>query len=77
MPVEMPSSTVAGLSFIGRGGGAVKTLTGFQKAHHTVPSAVNAATSAFLKEQKKVDKVLDNYGPYVTAQFAKTALAKN
>jgi taurine transport system substrate-binding protein len=36
-----------------------------------------AATAAFLKEQKKVDKVLDDYGPYVTAQFAKTAVAKN
>lgn len=44
------------------GGGTVKAI---------------AATSTFLKEQKKVDKVLDNYGPYVTAQFAKTALAKN
>jgi taurine transport system substrate-binding protein len=34
-----------------------------------------AATAAFLKEQKKVDKVLDDYGPYVTARFAKTATA--
>ena len=48
MPVEMPTSTVAGFSFIGRSGGAVKTLAGFQKGHHTLPTAVNAATSAFL-----------------------------
>lgn len=33
---------------MGRGGGPVKTLGGFRKAHHTVPDAVNAATSAFL-----------------------------
>jgi taurine transport system substrate-binding protein len=44
------------------GGGTVKAI---------------AATAAFLKEQKKVDKVLDDYGPYVTASFAKTATAKN
>jgi hypothetical protein len=31
-----------------RGGGPVKTLGGFRKAHHTVPDAVNAATNAFL-----------------------------
>jgi hypothetical protein len=48
MSVEMPSSIVAGLSFIGRSGGAVKTLAGFQKGHHTVPTAANATTNAFL-----------------------------
>jgi hypothetical protein len=48
MSVEVPSSIVAGLSFIGRSGGAVKTLAGFQKGRHSVPTAVNAATSAFL-----------------------------
>jgi len=48
MPVEMPSSIVAGLSFLGRSGGAVKTLTGFQKGHHTVPSVATATTNAFL-----------------------------
>lgn len=36
------------ISFVGRSGGAVKTLGGFRKPHHTVPDAVNAATSAFL-----------------------------
>lgn len=36
------------ISFVGRSGGAVKSLGGFRKAHHTVPDAVNAATSAFL-----------------------------
>ena len=33
---------------VGRGSGLVKTLGGFRKAHHTVPDAVNAATTAFL-----------------------------
>lgn len=43
-----PSSYVSRVSFVGRGGGAVKNLAGFRKQHHTVPDAVNAATSAFL-----------------------------
>jgi hypothetical protein len=43
-----PASFLPRLSFVGRGGGAVKNLTGFRKQHHTVPDAVNAATSAFL-----------------------------
>ena len=48
MTGALPSSIIAGISFIGRGGGVVKTLGGFRKGHHTVPDAVNAATSAFL-----------------------------
>lgn len=36
------------ISFVGRSGGAVKNLGGFRKQHHTLPDAVNAATSAFL-----------------------------
>lgn len=42
------ASPVSRISFVGRGGGAVKNLGGFRKQHHTVPDAVNAATSAFL-----------------------------
>jgi hypothetical protein len=34
--------------FAGRATGAVKTLRGFKKSHHSVPDAVNAATTAFL-----------------------------
>jgi len=34
--------------FVGRSSGLVKILRGFKKSHHTVPDAVNAATSAFL-----------------------------
>jgi hypothetical protein len=42
------SSVVQQIRFVGRGGGAVKTLSGFKKSHHSVPDAVNASTSAFL-----------------------------
>lgn len=36
-----------------------------------------AATSAFLKAQGKIDTVLSDYAPYVTAEFAKRAAASN
>lgn len=42
------SSVIADVAFIGRGGGAIKTLSGFKKGHHTLPDAANAATAAFL-----------------------------
>jgi hypothetical protein len=49
MPLdELPSRIVAGINFIGRGGGAVKDLAGFKKGHHTLPDASNAVTNAFL-----------------------------
>lgn len=48
MSAELPSSIVASLGFLGRTGGAVKTLPGFQKGRHTLPTAVSAATTAFL-----------------------------
>lgn len=45
---ELPSSVVAGIGFVGRGGGQVKALGGFKKGHHSVPDAANATTNAFL-----------------------------
>jgi hypothetical protein len=45
---ELPSRVVAGINFVGRDGGDVKTLSGFKKGHHTVPDAANATTNAFL-----------------------------
>lgn len=45
---ELPSRIVAGISFVGRGGGAVKELGGYKKGHHTLPDAANATTNAFL-----------------------------
>jgi hypothetical protein len=48
MPGELPSSVIAEISFIGRGGGTVKMLRGFRKSHHTLPDAANATTNAFL-----------------------------
>jgi len=47
-PAEPPQPFVSRLSLVGRHTGRVKTLAGFKKQHHTVPDAVNAATSAFL-----------------------------
>jgi hypothetical protein len=48
MSSPLPAQLVAGITFVGRGGGAVKALRGFSKSHHSVPDAVNAATQAFL-----------------------------
>jgi hypothetical protein len=48
MTDELPSSIIAGISFVGRSGGLVKALGGFRKGHHTVPDAANAVTNAFL-----------------------------
>ncbi len=48
MAGQLPSSVIAEIGFIGRGGGAVKSLDGFRKGHHTVPDATNATTHAFL-----------------------------
>jgi len=47
-PAEPPQPFVSRLSLVGRRTGRVKALAGFKKQHHTVPDAVNAATSAFL-----------------------------
>jgi hypothetical protein len=47
-PDELPSRIVAGIAFVGRGGGLVKNLEGFKKGHHTIPDASNAVTNAFL-----------------------------
>lgn len=43
-----PRSFISQVSLVGRGSGAVKTLRGFDKSRHTVPDAVNHATSGFL-----------------------------
>lgn len=48
MAAELPSRVVAGISFVGRGGGLVKQLAGFKKGRHTLPDAANATTNAFL-----------------------------
>jgi len=45
---EQPQAFIRDVSLVGRSGGLVKSLAGFKKAHHTVPDAVNPATSAFL-----------------------------
>ena len=45
---EKPVSYIQSLRFVGRGTGLVKNFSGFKKTHHTVPDAVNPATSGFL-----------------------------
>lgn len=45
---EKPNPFVSRISLVGRNSGLVKNLTGFRKQHHTVPDAVNAATTAFF-----------------------------
>lgn len=48
MTDELPSRVIAGIAFVGRGGGQVKALAGFRKGHHSLPDAANAVTNAFL-----------------------------
>jgi hypothetical protein len=48
MAVELPSSVIAGIAFVGRSAGQVKTLGGFKKGHHSLPDAANSTTNAFL-----------------------------
>ncbi|MET0262412.1 MAG: hypothetical protein ABW223_05915 [Rariglobus sp.] len=43
-----PRSFISQVSLVGRGGAAFKNLHGFDKSRHTVPDAVNNATSGFL-----------------------------
>ena len=48
MPDDLPSRVIASIAFVGRSGGQVKALAAFNKRHHSVPDAANAATNAFL-----------------------------
>jgi hypothetical protein len=48
MPKAPPNTFIARISLAGRSSGLVKNLAGFRKQHHTVPDAVNPATTAFL-----------------------------
>lgn len=48
MSAAIPPHVVAAIAFVGRGGGAIKALSGFRKPQHSVPDAANAATNAFL-----------------------------
>ncbi|MBI2813564.1 MAG: hypothetical protein HYX71_04720 [Opitutae bacterium] len=47
-PAGSSNPFVSRISLVGRDAGLVKNLGGFRKQHHTVPDAVNAATTAFL-----------------------------
>lgn len=47
-PAGPSNPFVSRIILVGRSTGLVKNLAGFRKQHHTVPDAVNAATTAFL-----------------------------
>jgi hypothetical protein len=47
-PPDDSNPFVSRISLAGRSTGLVKNLGGFRKQHHTVPDAVNPATTAFL-----------------------------
>jgi hypothetical protein len=47
-PASESNPFVSRISLVGRGEGLVKNLGAFRKQHHTVPDAVNPATTAFL-----------------------------
>lgn len=46
--MEAPFSKISQVRLSGGAGGAVKTLRGYDKSRHSVPDAVNAATTGFL-----------------------------
>ncbi len=48
MPSAKDAKILQSFRFAGASTGAFKSLRGFKKSHHTVPDAVNQATSAFL-----------------------------
>ena len=48
MPDELPPRVIGSIAFVGRAGGQVKTLSGFDRRRHTVPESANAVTTAFL-----------------------------
>jgi len=67
---ESPPSYVAGVSLVGHGAGAVKRLAGFRKAHHTVPDAVNAVTTAFLGKLCAGELMEEGEGCYQRTKIA-------
>ena len=48
MADELPIRIVAGIDFVGRSGGPVKTLSGYRKGQHSLPTAATPATQLFL-----------------------------
>lgn len=48
MSAELPPRIISSIAFVGRGGGVVKSLSGFRRPQHTVPDVANATTNAFL-----------------------------
>ncbi len=59
---------VSQISLIGRSTGAVKALAGFRKQHHTLPDAVNAATTSFLGKLCAGELAAEGEGHYQQAK---------
>ncbi len=74
-----PRTFISQVSLVGRSSGAVKTLAGFKKAHHTVPDAVNAATSRFLAQLCAVELQAEAEGFFQRARtgmnYKRTAIS--
>jgi hypothetical protein len=67
---DAPGKYIAQISLTGRSEGAVKALRGFRKQHHTVPDAVNAATSAFLAKLCAAELAAEAEGFFQRAKAA-------
>ena len=67
---DHPGKYIAQISLTGRTEGAVKSLGGFRKQHHTVPDAVNVATSAFLAKLCATELAEESEGLFQRAKAA-------
>jgi hypothetical protein len=67
---DIPHQFVTRISLVGRSHGAVQTLGGFRKQHHTVPDAVNATTTAFLGKLCAAELAAEGEGFYQRARAA-------
>ena len=70
MPKSAPNTFIARISLAGRSAGLVKNLAGFRKQHHTVPDAVNPATTAFLGKLCAVELAEEAEGFFQRAKAA-------
>lgn len=68
--MESPFSKISQVRLGGGGGGAVKTLRGFDKSRHSVPDAVNAATSGFLAKLCAAELAEEAEGMFQRARAA-------
>jgi hypothetical protein len=68
--VQNPFSKISQVRLAGGGGGAIKALRGFDKSRHSVPDAVNAATTAFLSRLCAAELAEEAEGMFQRARAA-------